>query len=260
MPTLPNRVAGNTIALSDITSIRNDINTQRTRFGLAANGTWNSTALVYAANINEMRSWLDTMNSIQAGATPQVPVGASITAASMNLVLQHLTAVEQTVLCGCNANTGTKSCVPAGTKISMWGGSYKNVEDVVVGDELSTRNGPAKVVGLWNPILGNRKLWNINDKLLITGDHMLVSLDGWVCIEPDLYLERVKVGLAPKIITPWALRVGDVLYGENKLIEVTSIADAGYPPDTQLYSLEVDCEFYANGVVVDGMLNGRGIR
>lgn len=155
--------------------------------------------------------------------------------------------------CNCNCDC---SCVPAGTLVTLSDGSQKAIELVEVGDIVATRAGLATVRDLWRPRLGDRALWSINGLLQITGDHLIATSDGWRCIEPHAFASRVAAGIAPKGVEPRLLAVGDEISTDAGLVTVRSIDAIESGPETQLFSLFIDeaAEFYANGVVVDGML------
>lgn len=158
----------------------------------------------------------------------------------------------------CNCNCACQcdcSCVPAGTKIRMADGSTQAVETVCVGDKIATRDGSANVIELWRPRLGLRTLWNINNTLKITGDHMIATPNGWACVEPSAFSQRLTYGLADAGARPHKLTIGDWIVTLDGIVKVTSIEAENASEDTGLFSLFVDgpSEFIASGVVIDGM-------
>lgn len=159
----------------------------------------------------------------------------------------------------CHCTTCDCSCFPAGTLVATTSGDVP-IEDVKVGDEVLTRAGNAIVVHLWRVQLRVRKLWIVNGKLRITGDHLIAANtpSRWACIEPESFKRRYEFGIAPGLSEINQLEVGMLVSTKDGLVPVTSIEQVQGPEYTdkyQLYSLFVNraSEFYADGFVVDGM-------
>jgi len=81
-------------------------------------------------------------------------------------------------------------CFIAGTEITLANGDSKNIEDIIVGDEvIGWKDGERSnsIVSELKPtILGDRNLYNINDlKITFTDEHPFLTKDGWKSIKPD---------------------------------------------------------------------------
>jgi hypothetical protein len=153
---------------------------------------------------------------------------------------------------GCSAAV----CVTAGTLIRMGDGTLKVVEDIVVGDTVLTTNGISNVIKLRRSVLEHRWIWVINEHLEITGDHLIKTTAGWKCVEPDSYLNRKAVGLAPHEVQYDKLNIGDILITENGTEEFTTIRAKYFSPTTIVYTMYADgiSEYFASSICIDGML------
>ena len=70
------------------------------------------------------------------------------------------------------------ACFPAGTKVHIVDGSTKNIEDVRVGDLVIGAFGEHNpVLALQHVLVGNSKMYKINDEHVTTDHHPHVSLD-----------------------------------------------------------------------------------
>ena len=133
----------------------------------------------------------------------------------------------------------------------MADGSYKNIEDVVVGDIVKTENGNNSVVELDHTTLGDRLLYSFNDdnNYFVTAEHPFMTRDGWKSIDPaatkrereDLYRELVGT-----------LSVGDeIKTTSGEYIEITQILSQS-EDDQPLYNFHVenDPSYFANKLLV----------
>jgi len=125
-------------------------------------------------------------------------------------------------------------CFIAGTKITLADGNYKNIEDIIVGDEVvgwkDGKRSNSAVIELKPTLLGNRSLYNINDfKITFTDEHPFLTKDGWKSIVPD---EGTDYGI---------LKVGDIINKDNKWTQIEEISkvqeDSQY--DTPVYNFTV---------------------
>ena len=145
------------------------------------------------------------------------------------------------------------SCFPAGTKILMADESYKNIEDVEVGDfvisydEDSKENVVDLVVDLESPVREHmcEIVFENGFELKLTNEHPVYTLGGWKSIEPretekensDLIVERLNIG-------DW------VLFENLEYKDVVSI-DC-WVENVQTYNLKSirnNNNFYADGVL-----------
>jgi hypothetical protein len=111
--------------------------------------------------------FIDTISNIQAriGVTPGFNDPFTITITSVNS-------------CGSASYIFTFSaCFPAGTKVALLNGE-KNIEDVEVGDIVIGAFGEHNpVLALQHVLVGNSKMYKINDEHVTTDHHPHVSLD-----------------------------------------------------------------------------------
>ena len=156
-----------------------------------------------------------------------------------------------------NSNFGpqgdTTSCFVAGTKISMADGTLKNIEDVVVGDEVKGHNGINKVIKLDPVLLGDRKLYAFNDSehYFFTSEHPFMTEQGWKSVKPEKTKERDGIELYEQL--EGALEVGDKLVTGDGLFEITKIKSKEMnDPNIPLYNFNIsnDKSYIADNYVV----------
>jgi len=144
------------------------------------------------------------------------------------------------------------SCFAAGTKVTMPDGSYKNIEDVQIGDKVRGKDGDNTVLGFDRPPLkdGLREpvLYSINKgRPFITSEHPLLTKDGWKSIDPALtrlakphinYLNTTRLNVGDEIITDTGVVV--VEYIEKHKVD---------NEDQTVYNfvLDGDHTYYADG-------------
>jgi len=111
---------------------------------------------------------------------------------------------------GCTVGVCETSCFPAGTKITMADGSYKNIEDVEVGDFVLSYDtkkkvyASAEVLDLEEPMRAHLCYIDFEDGSVLrtTNDHPLYTQDGWKAIDipetkelvPHLKLGQLEIG------------------------------------------------------------------
>ena len=156
-----------------------------------------------------------------------------------------------------NTNFGpsgdTTSCFVAGTKISMADGTLKNIEDVVVGDEVKGENGTNTVIKLDPVLLGDRKLYTFNDSehYFFTSEHPFMTEQGWKSVKPEKTKERDGIELYNEL--KGALEVGDNLVTGDGLFEITNIKSKEInEPEMPLYNFHIsnDKSYIADNYVV----------
>jgi hypothetical protein len=148
---------------------------------------------------------------------------------------------------------GGTSCFVAGTKISMADGTLKNIEDVVVGEEVRGHNGNNTVVKLDWVLLGDRKLYTFNDSehYFFTSEHPFMTTEGWKSVKPEKTKERDGVELYEEI--KGALEVGDKIITGDGLFEITKIKSKEInEPELPLYNFHIsnDKSYIADNYVV----------
>lgn len=149
------------------------------------------------------------------------------------------------------------SCFGAGTKVLMADGSTKAIEALAVGDKVVGRSGVNTVLALKPTTLGDRKLYTINGKLKVTGDHPALTEKGWGVVSRDLYGERyhgrrMEVALADGKKASWKtgmlepdkmveFGLGDkIAFGDDGFQEITSLTSEELSVDTPLYTAALD--------------------
>ena len=149
------------------------------------------------------------------------------------------------------------SCFVAGTKVLMGDGTEKNIEDVIIGDEvLSLNEGTGeneikKVVGTKQPIHNDMVTYHFANMTSTTCTHdhpFYVSDLELASFNPSLTNERYEIGKEVKEI-----KVGDMVHlSSNK--SMTAIRDIEVLPteDVQTYIITVEDNhnFYANNILV----------
>jgi len=143
-------------------------------------------------------------------------------------------------------------CFVAGTKIlcttfdaESTEAPIKNIEDIVVGDEVVGWNGEnrdtGKVTDIHPTILGDRKLYGINGMdLRFTIEHPFLTKDGWKSVQPDKGTEYGN------------LVVGDEINIETDWIVIESIDEYDGDFNQPVYNFTVETlnSYIANGIVV----------
>lgn len=146
------------------------------------------------------------------------------------------------------------SCFVAGTKVTMADGSEKNIEDVVIGDEVLSFNGieteSKKVIGVKTPIHDDLVKYTFanQSEVVCTFDHPFF-VDGGQLASYTPFLTNKRYNLGKEVRQ---IKVGDLVFLNNKsqtAIKDIIELDLG---DTQTYifSVEDNHNFYANGILV----------
>ena len=177
--------------------------------------------------------------------------------------------------CNCTSNCcggGSGTCFPALTNVVMADNSMKPIVDVQVGESVLDETGyPTRVIGIWNPILGNRTLYEIDGIVRTTGDHLIKTVSGWAAIEPELYRERregkrvqieglgeIALGL---IRNPKTLQIGSLTIRHGSQPKpVKSIKAVPSQSTLSLYALITQSGSFIvdGGFVVDGLPQEKG--
>lgn len=150
------------------------------------------------------------------------------------------------------------SCFASGTRVLLADGSAKAIEDLIVGDKVFGRGGKINTVLALKPTtLGDRRLYTINRKLKVTGDHPALTQRGWGVISRALYKERyfgrtMEVTLADGEKALWQtgtlkpeemveFGVGDkIAFGAGGFQKITSLTYEELDATTPLYTVALD--------------------
>jgi len=148
------------------------------------------------------------------------------------------------------------TCFIAGTKITMADSSYKNIEEIVIGDEvLSFDDNNQKVTGKVTGIDHSHTIGSHADacktlghgpsayylngdtSLQFTPEHPFKVDMGWASLVPDPEQEPYKTDGFTRV-----LKLGDKIFDteKNNWIEITSIDNVEYPEDKPVYNITVD--------------------
>lgn len=147
-------------------------------------------------------------------------------------------------------------CFVAGTQITLEGGSKKNIEDIVIGDEVLSFNEasnliePKKVIDLKQPIHSDLVKYHLSNDTTLTCTHdhpIYVNGLGLASYKPEWTIERYNLGREVSQI-----KVGDTVrlstYGHTVVKEIEILPEV----DTQTYifTVEDNHNFYANDILV----------
>ena len=155
-------------------------------------------------------------------------------------------------------------CFAAGTQILLSNGDSKDIEDIVVGDEVMGWNGEileaSKVIDInhkhtveshWEACkrLGDEpSLYTINDTgIEFTPEHPFLTKEGWKSLVPDLSQEPYKSEAPAK-----ELKVGDSINVNGLWEQIKEIKVARSNPNEIVYNITVDKihSYIANGIIV----------
>ena len=142
-------------------------------------------------------------------------------------------------------------CFIAGTRVLMKDGSWKNIEDVELGEELLGENNSVnRVKNFHRPTLGmnnrwlprNQKLVSINgSEFSVSCDHMIKTTDGWKAPDVEICNLIHKDVMDIEGIVIKQLKVGDEIIGVNGDITVVkSIEFKDDDASTQLYNFKLE--------------------
>lgn len=141
------------------------------------------------------------------------------------------------------------TCFVAGTQIEMFSGEFKNIEDVVVGDELVDGN-KKKVLTqklLKSPYKG--QIFSINGGgYFFTPAHPFKSLDGWKSLAPELSTKESGVPVS-------RLALGDILVKSDGLELIHSLDSVYREEDVYNFNVSDSSEYVADGYVVHNKLS-----
>lgn len=155
-------------------------------------------------------------------------------------------------------------CFAAGTKISLSDGSFKNIEDILPGDEVIGWNGSELSNGKVTKINHNSKIadhierckelgdepsyYSINDlNIKCTPEHPFLTPNGWKSISPDPMQEPFLTEQQPL-----TLEVGDEINYNGDWIKVEEIKSIPADINETVYNFTVDGihSYIADGIIV----------
>jgi len=226
--------------------------------------TYNSvTNTVQYSPVNQLSTDYSIFNS-DGNLVPIVDVQIEILTTNETLYMPNMEDIDNFLFGGSkilrlishNKIYSGGSCFPAGTKINMSDGTFKNIEDVVIGDEVLSFNEttlsiePKKVLTLKQPIHNDLVTYHFtNDtSFTCTFDHPTyvngLELASFI---PEWTNERYNIDREVRKI-----KVGDLVRlatgGQTAIKEIVVLK----PEDTQTYifSVEDNHNFYTNNILV----------
>lgn len=210
---------------------------------------------------NELYSLEEQVKQIEVGDRVKLISGtaqiAEINAFSEEVTVYNLQDIEGNHnFFANNVLVHNRFCFVAGTKVTLEGGSKKNIEDIVIGDEVLSFNEasnlvePKKVVDLKQPVHNDLVKYHLSNDttLTCTYDHPIyVNGLELASYKPELTNQRYNLGREVGQI-----KVGDTVrlttYGHTAIQEIEVLPEE----DTQTYifTVEDNHNFYANDILV----------
>jgi len=210
---------------------------------------------------NEMYSLEEKIKQVEIGDGVKLITGASkiveIVERSEDVKVYNLQDIEGNHnFFANNVLVHNRFCFIAGTQITLEGGSKKNIEDIVIGDEVLSFNEtsnsiePKKVIELKQPMHSELIKYHLSNSttLTCTYDHP-IYINGLelASYKPEWTNERYNLGREVSQI-----KVGDMFrlstYGHTAIKEIEVLPEV----DTQTYifTVEDNHNFYANDILV----------
>ena len=140
---------------------------------------------------------------------------------------------------------GGGGCFVAGTLVAMADGSYKNIEDILLGEKL--RDGSGKIVSVkqLRRYATNGAKYSINGGgYFFTANHPFLTAEGWKSLDP------VKTMLESPGLGVRKLKVGDLLIREDGIELIISLDSIQTEETVYNFTLDGSHEYIANGYVV----------
>lgn len=154
------------------------------------------------------------LTAIHAGINAVVAAGATTSAGT--IVVNSYGQVTSFTPADVTASGGG-ACVHPHSNILMADGSLKWAVDIRPGDVIVTDTGAAAVTGIWESVLGDRPLIEVNEHPVLTPDHLVKTPSGWAAYDPAMYAEldagktrSVKTKLGMRDISAGAIDPADV--------------------------------------------------
>jgi hypothetical protein len=133
-------------------------------------------------------------------------------------------------------NCSEVTCFIADSKVLLSDGTYKNIQDVSIGDKVKSLNSDNNVIGLERTVLGRRKLVSLNgSKAFFSYDHPIYTEDGLKSVDSD-----VASTLYPHLDIVGDLEIGDVIITPRGEESVQTIELKESDEETALYDLKLD--------------------
>jgi len=149
---------------------------------------------------------------------------------------------------------GGHGCFVANTKILMSDFSYKNIQDIVVGDEVVGQHGEFNdVVELFPIPVELRPMATINDKLTLTAYHPILTSEGWRAVDavkaaqmhPDMEISQLEIGDTIITLTDAGMTSSEVVINIHKFDDSIEVFN---------FHVDGDNTYTADNVVVHNKL------
>jgi hypothetical protein len=137
-------------------------------------------------------------------------------------------------------------CFAAGTQVDMADGTQKNIEDITIGEEITTSLGASTVDNVMKiNHTGDIYALNGSSYYFFTPNHPFMTTSGWKSLDPEMSMKEIPE------ITVTMLEVGDILLKkggeEEPLIQLDKIT-----AQISVYNVTVGGahDYYASGYLV----------
>ncbi len=230
-------------------------------FVVSNSGTGAATSCVVSSSNTLDFTALASCSSIAAGGTCSIVLNASPDATGYTgktqLSISCANAFAQTTAngitvtglfsstTGTTGSTSTSGCFVAGTQIEMADGSFKSIENVVMGDRVRAANGEVNQVNKLFLIHHKGLKYSFNHgKFFVTSSHPFLTESGWKSLNPMVSV-RENPGLNVS-----QLAEGDVVLTKNGSYRINSV-EASHNAET-VYNFRTDGDhtYIADGYLV----------
>jgi hypothetical protein len=158
-----------------------------------------------------------------------------------------------------SGSVGRCSCFTANTKVLMFDGSYKNIQDIKIGEKLKSKGGYNTVIEYDRPLLTfekDQRLMSINEgDFFITDNHPVMTTKGWAAYYPESAKSEAWDILHNNIVQ---LKIGDeIILANEKTLLVKNIkiqSKSIIPQKLYNFVLDGDNTYYANEMLVLGFV------
>ena len=147
--------------------------------------------------------------------------------------------------------TSKLCCFIAETQVWMVDGTYKNIEDIVIGDLVKGNTSNNTVLEVIPTKLGSRLLYGFNGgDSFVSQEHPFMTTDGWKAINPQATISESIEGF-DSLSDIGQLELNDVILGSSN-VTINSIVSSSASSSLDLYNFNVDGDntYYADNYVV----------
>jgi hypothetical protein len=177
----------------------------------------------------------------------------------------YSTTVTTSVTMTFNAYNIFSTCFPAGSKVLMADGTWKNIETVVLNDNVMGMIGSTPVTSIHTPYLGGRQLLKFADSSLSWSDEHAMwtksladNTQWWWTSNKPRWIREATTGIIRGLTDNSSIRTGtaDTEWANlNGWVSPTVEVDTSTTPYTQLYYIETG----GSPIIVNGYVVGAGV-